>query len=80
MFITPKRQGTPTMRLRNQDTMVSIRLPKEVDTKIQWIADQKYTDKSSIHRDALRKYLIQNQEFFTEEFISANSHHQSEMV
>jgi len=67
------------MRLRNQDTMVSIRLPKEVDTKIQWIADQKYTDKSSIHRDALRKYLIQNQEFFTEEFISANSHHQSEM-
>ena len=68
------------MRLRNQDTMVSIRLPKEVDTKIQWIADQKYTDKSSIHRDALRKYLIQNQEFFTEEFISANSHHQSEMI
>ena len=66
------------MRLRNQDTMVSIRLPKEVDTKIQWIADQKYTDKSSIHRDALRRYLIQNQEFFTEEFISANSHHQSE--
>ena len=68
------------MRLRNQDTMVSIRLPKEVDTKIQWIADQKYTDKSSIHRDALRKYLIQNQEFFTEEFISANSHHQSEII
>ena len=80
MFITPKRQGTPPMRLRNQDTMVSIRLPKEVDTKIQWIADQKYTDKSSIHRDALRKYLIQNQEFFTEEFISANSHHQSEII
>ena len=80
MFITPKRQGTHKMRLRNQETMVSIRLPKEVDTKIQWIADQKYTDKSSIHRDALRKYLIQNQEFFTEEFISANSHHQSEMI
>ena len=68
------------MRFKNQDTLISIRLPKEVDTKIQWIADQKYTDKSSIHRDALRMYLIQNQEFFTEEFISQNSHHQSEMV
>ena len=67
------------MRFKNQDTLISIRLPKEVDTKIQWIADQKYTDKSSIHRDALRMYLIQNQEFFTEEFISQNSHHRSEM-
>ena len=45
------------MRLRKQDVITSIRLPKEVDNKIQWIADQKYTDKSSIHRDALRKYL-----------------------
>ena len=68
------------MRFKNQDTLISIRLPKEVDAKIQWIADQKYTDKSSIHRDALRMYLIQNQEFFTEEFISQNSHHRSEMV
>ena len=68
------------MRFKNQDKLISIRLPKEVDTKIQWIADQKYTDKSSIHRDALRMYLIQNQEFFTEEFISQNSHHRSEMV
>ena len=68
------------MRFKNQDTLISIRLPKEVDTKIQWIADQKHTDKSSIHRDALRMYLIQNQEFFTEEFISQNSHHHSEIV
>ena len=65
------------MRLRKHDVITSIRLPKEVDNKIQWIADQTYTDKSSIHRDALRRYLVQNQEFFTEEFISANSHHQS---
>jgi len=61
------------MRLKEHDIITSIRLPKEVNNKIQWIADQKLTDKSSIHRDALRMYLIQNQEFFTEEYISQNS-------
>ena len=53
--------------------MMSVRIPKSMDTKVQWIADQKLTDKSSIHRDALRMYFIQNQEFFTEEFTSQNS-------
>ena len=61
------------MRLKEHDIITSIRLPKEVNNKIQWIADQKLTDKSSIHRDALRMSLIQNQEFFTEEYISQNS-------
>ena len=61
------------MRLKEHDIITSIRLPKEVNNKIQWIEDQKLTDKSSIHRDALRMYLIQNQEFFTEEYISQNS-------
>ena len=65
------------MRHKTQDVMTSVRLPKEMDTKLQWIADQKYTDKSSIHRDALRMYLIQNQAFFTEEYITQNGYHQS---
>jgi len=68
------------MRFKNQDTLVSLRLPSEVDKKIQWIADQKYTDKSSIHRDALRVYLIDNKDFFTDDFMTSNSHHSSKFA
>ena len=68
------------MRFKNKDTLVSLRLPSEVDKKIQWIADQKYTDKSSIHRDALRVYLIENDDFFTDAFIASNTHHSSKFV
>ena len=50
--------------------MISLRLPSEVNKKIQWLADQKYTDKSSIHRDALRVYLIENDDFFTDDYLA----------
>lgn len=45
------------MRFKNQDTLISLRLPKEVDAKIDYLADQKWSDKSSIYREAIRDYL-----------------------
>jgi predicted DNA-binding protein len=43
------------MQFKNNDTMVSFRIPTDVDARMDWISDQKWTDKSSIYRDAVRK-------------------------
>ena len=48
------------MKFKNNDTMVSFRIPTEVDARMDWISTQKWTDKSSIYRDAVRKYLSEN--------------------
>ena len=64
------------MRFKNQDTLISLRLPKEVDAKIGYLADQKWSDKSSIYREAIRDYLKKDEvkEYFSEEYPSLNSH------
>lgn len=65
------------MKFRNNDTMTSFRLPVDVDKRMDWVASQRFTDKSSIYRDAVRKYLIAPdvQEMFTENYIALNAHH-----
>lgn len=60
------------MQFKNNDTMVSFRIPTDVDARMDWISDQKWTDKSSIYRDAVRKYLKENQDFFTEDYFHLN--------
>lgn len=62
------------MQFKNNDTMVSFRILTDVDARMDWISDQKWTDKSSIYRDAVRKYLKENQDLFTEEYIQMNQH------
>ena len=56
--------------------MTSFRLPIDVDKKMDWVAEQRWTDKSSIYRDAVRKYLVDPdvQEYFTDEYIALNEH------
>ena len=51
--------------------MVSFRIPQEVDTRMDYISTQRWTDKSSIYRDAVRKYLTENEELFTETELAA---------
>jgi len=64
------------MKFNNNDTMTSFRLPIDVDKKMDWVAEQRWTDKSSIYRDAVRKYLVDPdvQEYFTDEYIALNEH------
>ena len=62
------------MKFRNNDTMVSFRIPSDVDARMDWISDQKWTDKSSIYRDAVRKYLTENEDYFSDEYIQLNQH------
>ena len=69
-----KHKGIKSMQFKNNDTMVSFRIPTDVDARMDWISDQKWTDKSSIYRDAVRKYLKENQDLFSEEYINLNQH------
>jgi predicted transcriptional regulator len=64
------------MKFNNNDTMTSFRLPIDVDKKMDWVAEQRWTDKSSIYRDAVRKYLVDPdvQEYFTDDYIALNEH------
>ena len=62
------------MQFKNNDTMVSFRIPTDVDARMDCISDQKWTDKSSIYRDAVRKYLKENQDLFSEDYIQLNQH------
>lgn len=70
----PVNKGQRDMKFKNNDTMVSFRIPTEVDARMDWISTQKWTDKSSIYRDAVRKYLTENEDYFSEEFIQSNRH------
>ena len=62
------------MKFRNNDTMISFRIQSEVDAKMDWISTQKWTDKSSIYRDAVRAYLKENTEYFSDEYLKLNEH------
>ena len=62
------------MKHKNKDTMVSFRIPQDVDTRMDYISTQRWTDKSSIYRDAVRNYLTENEELFTEEYCQLNAH------
>jgi predicted DNA-binding protein len=71
-----KERDLQDMRFKNQDTLISLRLPKEVDAKIDYLADQKWSDKSSIYREAIRDYLKKDEvkEYFSDEYLTLNSH------
>jgi len=62
------------MQFKNNDTMVSFLNPTDVDAHMGWISDQEWTDKSSIYRDAVPKYLKENQDLFPEEYVQMNEH------
>lgn len=63
------------MRHLEQDRPLSVRVPQSIHNKMQYVADQHYTDLSSTVRSALREYLTKHDNLFTEEFMNANAHH-----
>ena len=63
------------MRHLEQDRPLSVRVPESIHNKMQYVADQHYTDLSSTVRSALREYLAKHDNLFTEEFMNANAHH-----
>ena len=62
------------MKHKNKGTMVSFRIHTDVDARMDYISTQRWTDKSSIYRDAVRKYLTENEELFNEEYCQLNAH------
>ena len=69
-----KHRGEP-MRHTQKDKIFSLRIPESVYENISWIADQKYTDISSVVRNGIRKELADNQELLDPEYIRKHQHH-----
>ena len=63
------------MRFNNNDRLISFRVPQDVYTKLDYIADQNYTDLSSTIRQGCRKVIAENEDILTDEYINANRHH-----
>ena len=63
------------MKLDKKDVHVTFRIPADVDQKMDYMGDQFWTNKSSVNRDAVRLYLREHAEYFTEEYQRLNQHH-----
>ena len=63
------------MKFNNNDRLISFRVPQDVYTKLDYIADQNYTDLSSTIRQGLRSVITDNEDILTDEYINANRHH-----
>ena len=53
------------MKFNNNDRMISVRVPQEVYTKLDFIAEQNYTDLSSTIRQGLRSVITDNEDIHT---------------
>ena len=63
------------MKFNNNDRMISVRVPQDVYTKLDYIAEQNYTDLSSTIRQGCRKVIAENEDILTDEYLNANRHH-----
>ena len=64
------------MRFKNQDRAVNLRVPAEIYKKLDFIAEQRWTNVSSVIRNGIRKELEANDELFSDEYMNLNRHHQ----
>lgn len=64
------------MKLGNNDRAVNLRVPSEVFDRLEHIAEQRWTNVSSVIRNGIRKELEANDELFSEEYLNLNRHHQ----
>lgn len=64
------------MRFKNQDRAVNLRVPSDIYEKLDYIAEQRWTNISSVIRQGIRKELEANDELFSEEYLNLNRHHQ----
>jgi len=61
--------NTKNSKLSQYNQLVSFRVPSTVDARMDFISEQRWTNKSSIYRDAVKEYLTNNAEYFEEENI-----------
>lgn len=64
------------MKLNSKDRAVNLRVPAEIYEKLDFIAEQRWTNVSSVIRNGIRKELEANDELFSDEYINLNRHHQ----
>ena len=58
-------------KINHNDSLISFRIPSMVDARMDFISEQRWTNKSSIYRDAVKEYLTNNAEYFEEETIQS---------
>lgn len=46
------------MYYKGGDSMISLRLPKDLEEKLEYVSNKEQTTKSDIIREALEKYLV----------------------
>ena len=70
-----KERGSIHMKLDKKDVHVTFRIPADVDQRMDYMGEQFWTNKSSVYRDAVRLYLREHAEYFTDEYMRLNQHH-----
>ena len=63
--------NTKNTKINHNDSLISFRIPSMVDARIEFISEQRWTNKSSIYRDAVKEYLTNNADYFEEETIQS---------
>ena len=63
--------NTKNTKINHNDQLISFRIPSMVDARMDFISEQRWTNKSSIYRDAVKEYLTNNAEYFEEETIQS---------
>jgi predicted DNA-binding protein len=58
-------------KINHNDSLISFRIPSMVDARMDFISEQRWTNKSSIYRDAVKEYLTNNADYFEEETIQS---------
>ena len=58
-----------------KDKVLTLRLPEEIYEKLDYIAEQKWTNISSVVRNGIRKELEANEDLFSDEYIESQKHH-----
>lgn len=58
-----------------KEKLVTIRMPDEIYQKLEYIAEQKWTNVSTVIRHGIRKELEANSNMFEDEFYDQNKHY-----
>lgn len=58
-----------------KEKMLTLRIPEDIYNKLDYIAEQKWTNISTVVRHGIRKELEANEELFEDEFMQQTKHY-----